>query len=183
MCALIRRMKKLMVLAALISGCSYVSPYTKEVVVPVNKVDSSGVGEQIGTITFADSERDGLIIIPNLAGLTPGPHGFHVHENASCEPKEKDGKMVAALAAGPHYDPGKTGHHKGPRGGGHAGDLPRLDVDGDGNATSVIIFSDATTADVAGRSIMIHEGSDNYSDSPAPLGGGGARIACGVIPQ
>ncbi|MBF9200908.1 superoxide dismutase, partial [Acinetobacter baumannii] len=22
---------------------------------------------------------------------------------------------------------------------------------------------------------------DNYSDSPLPLGGGGARIACGVI--
>jgi Cu-Zn family superoxide dismutase len=61
--------------------------------------------------------------------------------------------------------------------------LPRLDVDGDGNATTVIIFSDTTTADVAGRSIMIHEGGDNYSDSPAPLGGGGARIACGVIPQ
>jgi Cu-Zn family superoxide dismutase len=28
---------------------------------------------------------------------------------------------------------------------------------------------------------MIHAGSDNYSDSPKPLGGGGARIACGVI--
>jgi superoxide dismutase, Cu-Zn family len=30
-------------------------------------------------------------------------------------------------------------------------------------------------------SIMIHSGGDNYSDQPAPLGGGGARIACGVV--
>ena len=36
-------------------------------------------------------------------------------------------------------------------------------------------------ADVKGRSIMIHVGGDNYSDQPAPLGGGGARIACGVV--
>ena len=27
----------------------------------------------------------------------------------------------------------------------------------------------------------VHAGGDNYSDQPAPLGGGGARIACGVI--
>jgi hypothetical protein len=38
-----------------------------------------------------------------------------------------------------------------------------------------------TLADVKGRSIMIHVGGDNYSDQPAPLGGGGARIACGVV--
>ncbi len=33
----------------------------------------------------------------------------------------------------------------------------------------------------AGRSIMIHAGGDNYSDTPARLGGGGARVACGVV--
>lgn len=176
-------MKKLFVTSLILSGCSFVSPYTKEVVVPVHRVDASGVQQQIGTITFADSEKDGLIISPALSGLTPGPHGFHIHENPSCAPKEKDGKIVAALAAGPHYDPEKTGKHKGPRGGGHVGDLPRLEVDGDGDATTVIILSDVSTADIAGRSIMIHEGGDNYADSPAPLGGGGARIACGVIPQ
>ena len=38
-----------------------------------------------------------------------------------------------------------------------------------------------TVADVKGHSIMIHTGGDNYSDQPAPLGGGGARIVCGVV--
>lgn len=28
---------------------------------------------------------------------------------------------------------------------------------------------------------MIHAGSDNHADHPQPLGGGGARVACGVI--
>jgi Cu-Zn family superoxide dismutase len=44
-----------------------------------------------------------------------------------------------------------------------------------------MIFSEGTVADVKGRSIMIHSGGDNYSNQPAPLGGGGARIACGVV--
>ena len=39
-----------------------------------------------------------------------------------------------------------------------------------------------TLADVEGRTLMIHENGDNYSNEPKPLGGGGARIACGVIP-
>ncbi len=167
---------------AFVTGCSFVSPYTREVPVPIHRVDANGIGEEIGTITFADSEKDGLIVIPNLSGLTPGLHGFHIHENPSCAPKEKDGKMVAALSAGGHYDPHKTGKHLGPRGGGHEGDMPRLDVDGDGDATTVVILAGYTTAGVSGRSVMIHEGGDNYADAPAPLGGGGARIACGVIP-
>jgi Cu-Zn family superoxide dismutase len=36
-------------------------------------------------------------------------------------------------------------------------------------------------ADVVGRSIMLHAGGDNHADHPAPLGGGGARVACGVV--
>ena len=34
---------------------------------------------------------------------------------------------------------------------------------------------------LAGKALMIHAGGDNYSDEPKPLGGGGARVACGVI--
>jgi len=35
--------------------------------------------------------------------------------------------------------------------------------------------------EVKNRSLMIHVGGDNYADKPEPLGGGGARYACGVI--
>lgn len=176
-------MKKAIFLSFLLSGCSYFAVYHNETTIPVNRVSAEGIGEQIGTITFGDSRHDGLIIMTQLSGLKEGEHGFHLHENPSCAPGLKDGKMIAAGAAGPHWDPHKTGLHKGPLGGGHQGDLPKLLVDGDGNAKLSIIAGSLTVADVRGRSIMIHEGGDNYSDVPAPLGGGGPRIACGAIAQ
>ena len=46
---------------------------------------------------------------------------------------------------------------------------------------SPIAASPDRIAALRGKSVMIHGGGDNYSDQPAPLGGGGARIACGVI--
>lgn len=148
--------------------------------VQVRRVNEKGVGDPIGTIRFAEVSS-GLEISPNLQGLPPGSHGFHVHENPSCEPKEKDGVPVAALAAGGHYDPHKTGRHGGPGGGGHVGDLPVLIVDADGKAHTKMELHGVRLADILGRSVMIHAGGDNFSDTPAPLGGGGARIACGVV--
>jgi Cu-Zn family superoxide dismutase len=152
------------------------------VVVPVHSVDAQGVGASIGTIEIRDS-AGGLELIPNLTGLTPGEHGFHIHENPNCGPKEKDGKMTAAMAAGGHFDPHATGKHLGPHGGGHEGDLPKLEVGADGTATKVLSVPGLHLAEIRNRSLMIHAGGDNYADAPAPLGGGGARVACGVIPQ
>lgn len=152
-----------------------------KVTVTVNAVTAQGVGKSIGTITFEDS-AEGLKIIPHLSELSPGHHGFHIHENPSCEPKEKDGVMTAAQAAGPHYDPTHAGKHSGPHGGGHAGDLPVLTVGEDGKTTGDLApVKGLTVAAIMNRSVMVHAGGDNYSDTPAPLGGGGARVACGVV--
>ena len=54
-------------------------------------------------------------------------------------------------------------------------------VGADGKTTTAVTAPRLKMADVMGRSLMIHAGGDNYSDQPAPLGGGGARVACGVI--
>ncbi|MDE4959341.1 superoxide dismutase, partial [Francisella tularensis subsp. holarctica] len=35
--------------------------------------------------------------------------------------------------------------------------------------------------ELAGHSLMLQAGGDNYSDKPQPLGGGCARMWCGVI--
>jgi Cu-Zn family superoxide dismutase len=56
-----------------------------------------------------------------------------------------------------------------------------LVVDDGGDATKAVVAPHLTVEQIRGRSIMIHSGGDNYSDTPVPLGGGGARIACGVI--
>jgi superoxide dismutase, Cu-Zn family len=151
----------------------------KSVKVTINTVTTEGVGASVGTITIKEA-KDGVTLEPKLKGLPPGEHGFHVHENPSCEPADKDGKKTAAQGAGGHFDPTATKAHKGPGGGGHKGDLPKLVVSDKGEAKDKIEVKGMTLADFQGHAIMIHEGGDNYSDTPKPLGGGGARIACGV---
>lgn len=156
------------------------SVFAGDVVINVQLVNEQGVGKEIGTITASDSAY-GLILTPQLSDLSPGLHGFHVHEKPDCAHAMKDGKAVAALAAGGHYDPAATGKHEGPYGKGHLGDLPALYVAADGKATLPVLAPRLKVADIKGRSLMIHAGGDNYSDAPAPLGGGGARVACGVV--
>jgi Cu-Zn family superoxide dismutase len=152
-----------------------------DVVVPMNVVDENGIGAPIGTVTISETPY-GLVFTPSLEQLPPGLHGFHVHEKASCAPGEKDGKKVAALGAGPHYDPTASGKHGLPWGDGHLGDLPALYVDAQGKASYPVLAPRLKAADLKGRSLMVHAGGDNHADHPAPLGGGGARVACGVIP-
>ena len=140
-------------------------------------------GEQIGTVRFKDSP-DGVFITPNLTGLTPGEHGFHVHENYSCDTSiDSDGNTVLGGGAGGHYDPKKTGHHHGPDGEGHLGDLPLLIVGDEGQAVIPLVASRLSVSDIIGRSLIVHAGGDNFSDDPVSLGGGGARVACGLINQ
>jgi Cu-Zn family superoxide dismutase len=154
--------------------------FAEDMSIKVFLVNDQGVGKEIGTITASDSKY-GLILTPQLSDLPPGIHGFHVHEKPDCSHAMQGGKEVPALAAGGHYDPAKTVRHEGPYGNGHLGDLPALYVAADGKATIPVLAPRLKLADIKGRSLMIHAGADNYSDTPAPLGGGGARIACGVV--
>ena len=62
-----------------------------------------------------------------------------------------------------------------------SGDLPPLFVDNQGKATSPVLAPRIKIADPKGRALMVHAGGDNHSDTPKKLGGGGARMACGVI--
>jgi len=164
-------------------GMSCVPALAAEKTVDIHAVsanaENKGIGEKIGTITFKET-KEGLSVHPELKGLTPGEHGFHLHENPSCDSAEKDGKWVAAEAAGSHFDPEHTSKHLGPKGKGHLGDLPKLVVNKQGKAEVKGTASRLKLSDLEGRSIVIHEQGDNYSDNPT-LGGGGARVACGVI--
>ena len=107
--------------------------------------------------------------------VAPGATGEHVASDNS-------GKKVLGGAAGGHFDPEDTGKHRAPWSEkGHEGDLPVLYVDENGNATQPIFAPELELDDIEGRALMIHAGGDNYSDSPKKLGGGGDRVACGVI--
>lgn len=151
-----------------------------DTVVQMNLVDANGIGVDAGTITISETKY-GLVFTPALRGLAPGLHGFHVHQNPSCAAMEKDGTLVPALAAGGHLDPTGANKHGEPWGDGHLGDLPPLFVAADGTATQAVLGPRLKATDVVGRAVMVHAGGDNHSDHPAPLGGGGARVACGVV--
>lgn len=173
-------MKKLLItiLGLLVAG---VPALAEELVIPMHRIDTAGVGSAIGTVKAAASPY-GTVLIPDLRGLTPGLHGFHVHQNPDCGPGEEGGKKVPGLAAGGHYDPAGTGRHAGPYENGHLGDLPALYVDANGKAGHPVLAPRLKLSDLKGRSLMIHAGGDNYSDIPQKLGGGGGRVACGVVP-
>ena len=174
-------MKKSTQLLATIAGFAAASAIA-QTRVEMNLVDIKGVGASVGTVEFAPAQGgNGVVITPKLKGLPPGVHGFHVHEFANCGAKEKDGKLSAGELAGNHYDPKKTHKHLGPQGAGHMGDLPPLKVDGQGNATQAVTAPHLALKDMRRKSLVIHEGGDNLSDQPKPNGGGGTRIACGVV--
>ena len=162
-------MKALKILAlSLLTSTAFASTATVKIFLAAK----TGQGANIGTVTFTDTSK-GLLIQPRLSHLPPGLHGFHVHEHASCQDM--------GMAAMGHLDPEHTGKHLGPYNSkGHLGDLPALYVDNNGVADLPTLAPRLSVKAIKGHAIMIHAGGDNYSDLPSKLGGGGARIACGV---
>ncbi len=150
--------------------------------VQLSQATEKGAGAAVGSVVVSESKY-GLVFTPNLSGLQPGVHGFHVHVNPSCDAAEVDGKLTPAGAAGGHWDPKKTGKHGFPwEDDNHLGDLPAIFVTADGKATQPVLAPRLKKlSELNGHALMLHAGGDNHADHPAPLGGGGARFACGVI--
>ena len=157
------------------------SAFAADPAATINKVNAESVGDAVGTVTVAMSPG-GAVLNVNVKGLPPGSHGFHMHENGACGPGPVNGTVAPAGAAGGHWDSAHTGKHEGPTGSGHIGDLPVLEVAADGSAVKSLNAPHVKDLEaMRGHALVIHAGGDNFSDQPAPLGGGGARIACGVI--
>jgi len=176
-------MKLLSLRLLALSGMSVASfaAFSADLSIPMALATDTGPGAAVGTVTVTESPY-GVVFTPNLTGLPPGLHGFHLHEGSSCGPSTKDGKTVPAGAAGGHYDPAASKVHGTPWGDGHKGDLPPLYVDADGRATQPVLAPRLKLTEVQGHALMVHANGDNHSDHPSPLGGGGGRIACGVAP-
>lgn len=156
-------------MASLLLSCFSVSVLAS-VTVPMFSTDKDH--QQIGTITFKNTLY-GLMITPDLKGLTPGMHGLHVHDKALCGAQGKD--------AGGHLDPENTGKHLGPYDTqGHLGDLPGIFVNSAGVANKPVVAPRVHEASLYGHALVIHAGGDNFLDTPKPQGGGGERVACGV---
>jgi len=146
----------------------------KKVVKAVAVVTATQGHETKGVVTF-EASGDSVKITYDLTGLSPGKHGFHIHElgDINCP----DGKC-----AGGHFNPfGK--HHGGPTSGErHVGDLGNIEADASGAAKGEMTDSMVKlggAASIIGRSVMLHAGADDLKSDPA--GDAGARVGDGVI--
>ena len=128
-----------------------------------------------GTVSFAQ-KGDKVTVTAKLSGLTPGGHGFHIHEKGDCSAPD-------GMSAGGHFNPGGKPHGAPDSPDHHAGDMPMLQADASGNATLTADLSGASigsgAGDIVGKSVIVHKDADDYKTQPT--GNSGARVACGVI--
>jgi superoxide dismutase, Cu-Zn family len=149
-------------------------------------------GNNVGFVQFT-SVRGGVLVSAEVSGLSPGFHGYHVHANN--DPANGDGCVPPTFAsADGHFAMAGTTH------GAHAGDMPVLFAAATGRAFGSFVTDRFTVADVIGRAVIVHAGSNNYGNIPvgpnpdqytpnspaataatAATGNAGARVLCGVI--
>ena len=136
-------------------------------------VQPLGSSQAKGKVTFT-KQSDGVLVTAEISGLTPGDHGFHVHEWG-------DISSADGTSTGGHYNPSGMQHGQPDAGQRHAGDFGNITADAQGNArysrVDKTMMLDGPTS-VIGRAIIIHANPDDFSQ---PTGNAGGRIACGVI--
>lgn len=135
----------------------------------------TGAGASAGKATLTEAPK-GVLMKVEAKGLAPGWHGLHFHEKADCSKAD-------FTSAGAHtHGPDKAMHGLLNPAANETGDLPNLyaGADGIGNAE---VFTGLTTLkalkDADGSALVIHLNADDHMAQP--IGGAGARVACGEI--
>lgn len=128
-----------------------------------------------GTVTFTP-QGESILVTVAFSGLAPGPHGFHIHEKGDCSAPD-------ATSAGGHFNPDGKKHGRPGHGEHHAGDLPMLvaDANGDARLTATVsgLSLNGGSVGILGRGLIVHAAPDDFQTQPT--GNSGARVACGVI--
>ncbi|XP_055537985.1 uncharacterized protein LOC129725791 [Wyeomyia smithii] len=140
-----------------------------------------GTSGVTGNVTLSQpSCTEPVFIEVNVVGLTPGKHGFHVHEKGDLS----DG----CASTGGHYNPDKVTHGAPNDQVRHVGDLGNILTDENGIAKTS--FSDTVVSlygsrSIIGRAIVVHSGVDDFGKTNHPdslkTGNAGGRVVCGVI--
>lgn len=151
---------------------------------PTTKIQlKNAAGASVGSATLRPGPH-GVLLRVEVKGLTPGWHGLHFHETGDCSKSD-----FTSAGAHVHGQPNKVHGLLNP-GFNEAGDLPNLFVGADGVGAAEVFSSFVTLAgdasgapaltDADGSALVIHANPDDHLSQP--IGGAGARIACGVIP-
>lgn len=152
--------------AALLAGCNP-EEYVAATIEPTQ--GNTAAGE----VRFYKVDT-GVRVVASVSGLTPGKHGFHLHEKGDCSAPD-------AMSAGGHYNPlgAPHGSPDAGRAARHLGDLGNLEADASGKASYDRVDSLLVYADLAGLSVLVHGKEDDLTSQPA--GNAGPRIGCGVV--
>jgi superoxide dismutase, Cu-Zn family len=165
------------ILAITLAGCGnsdkevVVTDAPKHAIIVLAPTEGNNVH---GVISFTAVEG-GVRVVADVTGLTPGKHGFHIHQFGDCS--KLDGK-----SAGGHFNPEGVDHGGPDAAVRHVGDLGNLTADENGVAHLEMtdkLISLSGTHSIIGRAIVIHAGEDDLTSQPT--GAAGARLACGVI--
>jgi Cu-Zn family superoxide dismutase len=124
-----------------------------------------------GTMTL-EQTGSSVTINGTVNGLTPGKHGFHVHEGRSCS--NRGGHFTTGNV--PHGAPNTADDKH------HVGDLGNVVVSDDGTARFSGVIKNVTLTGpnaIDGRVLVVHQGEDDTVSQPS--GKSGEQIGCGVI--
>lgn len=161
--------------AIVFAGCWTAPAHAAEPEVRTLLQPASGSNAR-GQITFTQTSK-GVRIVGQVQGLTPGPHGFHLHEHGDCSAPD-------ASSAGEHFNPHRQKHGSLDSAQRHAGDFGNILADASGmakidlTATGISLMKDRPDS-IIGRAIVVHADPDDGKSDPA--GQAGARVACGVL--
>ena len=159
-------------------------------------------GNNVGKVKFEGDER-GTVVKATINGITvglDGYHGFHLHANdamEACNATPPSPPLPAPPAGaftnvGGHWNPSLKDH------GGHAGDLPSIQVLADGSGEARSVTGRFDPSEIEGRAVILHAGQDNFGNIPTRYvlqttlvpgpdaatkgtGDAGGRIACGIV--
>lgn len=166
------RLMALIVGLALFAGCGNGDTHRGQSATAV--LNPTEGNEVSGRVAFARTDK-GILVIAEVHGLTPGKHGFHIHEYGDCSAPD-------ASSAGGHYNPTKQPHGSPEDENHHVGDLGNLVADENGDAYyeqyNTILTLDGDES-IIGKSVIVHADADDLVSQPT--GNAGGRVACGVI--
>ncbi|XP_052187835.1 superoxide dismutase [Cu-Zn], chloroplastic [Diospyros lotus] len=139
-----------------------------------------GTSNVEGVVTLAQEDGGPTTVNVRVTGLTPGPHGFHVHEYGDT--------TNGCMSTGAHFNPNKMTHGAPEDEVRHAGDLGNIIANADGVAEATIVDSQIPLSGpnmVIGRALVVHELEDDLGKGGHELslttGNAGGRLACGVV--
>jgi Cu-Zn family superoxide dismutase len=161
-----------LVAASLLAGCASMTPSLPRASATLAATAGNTAA---GNVAFTPN-GDRVRVLAKVSGLTPGAHGFHIHEKGDCSAAD-------GMSAGGHFNPTGKAHGNPAAGEHHGGDMPMLEADASGNATLDVTLDTITLGgganDIVGRAVIVHKDPDDFKTQPT--GNSGARVACGVI--